>query len=545
MKKSIIAQILLTIIGIMPLAAQKHSEVTINAGGGVSGLNYRSEAGKSNLDLGGKVGVGFNFFFNDHWGIGTGADIALYRSHFAPADFTGLYYVASDDFNFIYTLSYYTEKQRAVTINVPLMLRFQYDIFYAAAGLSVGIPLATTFNIKEATLSTKGEKITGGLVLPDNDPKLKEYGFGRYTTAANNGVLGLNVQYFASAEVGVKWRLNKLFVLYTGIYADWGVNNISKAATNHIIEYDRDQNYEKTTYTPNSVLTSKLDDKSFTNKLNLAAIGIKVTLAFNSKYLERRPAKVKVIDTLPFEQPEAEPEPESEPAPEVAAPKPIKKPRPVQVPREVTTPVTETVPVELPSVITGKQAPTKPQPSKVAEPAYIAPPAPIEEKQFAQELKKMTDSMAVLPPQSTEAEQFGRELILVTNSVLVRTEIDEELGEENIYELEKPVSGYDLNKVVLPKAAMWEFDEKIAILNKFPHINIVIEGHTCDLGSHLVNYRVAMQRANVIRRYLIQKGINKNRILATVSIAEEEPLVSNSSIKNRKINRRTVLRIVR
>ncbi|MDR3329336.1 MAG: OmpA family protein [Prevotellaceae bacterium] len=89
----------------------------------------------------------------------------------------------------------------------------------------------------------------------------------------------------------------------------------------------------------------------------------------------------------------------------------------------------------------------------------------------------------------------------------------------------------------LSKATEKKLDEKIEILKEFPTMNIIIEGHTCNILSHKANVEVGQRRADIVKSYMVEKGIAERRI-KTVSKAEAEPIELNNNEKDRKVNRR-------
>ncbi|HPK10749.1 MAG TPA: OmpA family protein [Saprospiraceae bacterium] len=70
-----------------------------------------------------------------------------------------------------------------------------------------------------------------------------------------------------------------------------------------------------------------------------------------------------------------------------------------------------------------------------------------------------------------------------------------------------------------------------------------LTGHTDDVGSAESNMALGQKRANVIKQYLVSKGLNANRIIA-VSKGESDPIASNDTEKGRAQNRRTELEII-
>ena len=99
------------------------------------------------------------------------------------------------------------------------------------------------------------------------------------------------------------------------------------------------------------------------------------------------------------------------------------------------------------------------------------------------------------------------------------------------------ISGYALNVVEIDTAMEAQLDKAFGILSKNPNYNITIFGNTCDLGSDRINDLKGEQRAENAKEYLVNKGISESRI-AVVSEGASKPMVENSSVENRKLNRR-------
>ncbi len=72
-------------------------------------------------------------------------------------------------------------------------------------------------------------------------------------------------------------------------------------------------------------------------------------------------------------------------------------------------------------------------------------------------------------------------------------------------------------------------------------VRIEIEGHTDDRGAAEANKRLSQQRAESVRRYLIEKGIEASRLVA-VGLGEERPAVPNDTAAAREQNRRVEFR---
>ncbi|MBE0644736.1 MAG: OmpA family protein [Bacteroidetes bacterium] len=76
-----------------------------------------------------------------------------------------------------------------------------------------------------------------------------------------------------------------------------------------------------------------------------------------------------------------------------------------------------------------------------------------------------------------------------------------------------------------------------------PELRVEVQGHTDDVGAAAANQRLSERRANSVRDYMIQNGIDANRMTAR-GYGEEQPLVPNDSAENRARNRRIQFRVI-
>ncbi|GHT52614.1 hypothetical protein AGMMS49982_13330 [Bacteroidia bacterium] len=263
-------------VAVAATAQPVQHEFSFVVGGGLSSLNYTPTAGDATLGLGGFAGLGYTFRFSEHWGIGTGVEAALFNAHYTLASLTEKYWSndGTEDFEYNYTTDNYRDRQQAILLNIPLMLHFQTGKFYAALGGKAGIPLSAKFNNSTNKLTAFGYYPLGDWTR--YDPLFD--GFGEFSGSNNKGDLALKTAFFASAEVGVRWRLSNTVALSTGLYADYGVNNIRKpTATAPLIDY---KDFDGNNYLPNSIMASTTGGKPLVDKLNPLAAGIKIGLHF-------------------------------------------------------------------------------------------------------------------------------------------------------------------------------------------------------------------------------------------------------------------------
>lgn len=86
-------------------------------------------------------------------------------------------------------------------------------------------------------------------------------------------------------------------------------------------------------------------------------------------------------------------------------------------------------------------------------------------------------------------------------------------------------------KQILNRQADW--------LKTRPAYSVRIEGHCDERGSRAYNYRLGQERADVVRKYLVSRGLDAKNI-TTISYGEERPAVHRSDEAAWAENRRAV-----
>lgn len=90
---------------------------------------------------------------------------------------------------------------------------------------------------------------------------------------------------------------------------------------------------------------------------------------------------------------------------------------------------------------------------------------------------------------------------------------------------------------------------KLDVLSEFikydPDIQVVlVEGHTDSIAFRRYNKKLGQRRANVVKQYLLEKGVSSQKIMA-VSHGERRPLESNHTPEGRAMNRRVFVTLDR
>jgi len=272
------------------LFAQHLHELSVYGGGGLSTLAYKVTDGQQKHGLGGHFGLGYHFFFAPKWGIGTGGELAFYNARYNLNNLNINYMTTDmngDPFDFRSTVNSYKEKQHAMLLQIPLMLYHQSKQtdsklqYYGAVGGKYGISMNGKYS-NTASLSNAGY-----YAYEDALYDTQEFmGFGYFPGRKANGGLDFKSLFFLSAEAGVKWRLNESWSLYTGVYVDYGLNNIMEKqnvmSMPSLVAYNRTN---PTEFGVNSIVQSQYTQgggvpQAFTDKITPIAVGIKLRLAF-------------------------------------------------------------------------------------------------------------------------------------------------------------------------------------------------------------------------------------------------------------------------
>jgi hypothetical protein len=215
------------------------------AGGGIGYLI--TDAGHKNTGAGGYFGVGINQMINEHFSFRVGLKASLFSSHTrGEANYNETYDIAHltntpDDYRFLYTAEVqdFSERNRSVYLNIPIMLQYTANVlstnWILAGGFKLGVPLYSRYN------NTGSVVTTGYSEFEENQPPYQNHpqqGFSTYS-GLESGTRSLKLKsgVWASAELGIRW--DGLFSnwLYTGVFIDYALTNLSNEK-GHFVEYN-------------------------------------------------------------------------------------------------------------------------------------------------------------------------------------------------------------------------------------------------------------------------------------------------------------------
>ncbi len=103
---------------------------------------------------------------------------------------------------------------------------------------------------------------------------------------------------------------------------------------------------------------------------------------------------------------------------------------------------------------------------------------------------------------------------------------------------------FDTDKAELSDESMPELDRAVEFLQANPDIRVRIEGHTDDVGEDNYNLQLSQRRADAVKTYITQQGIEQKRVL-TVGYGKTRPKVKGTTEEARSQNRRVEMKILK
>lgn len=142
------------------------------------------------------------------------------------------------------------------------------------------------------------------------------------------------------------------------------------------------------------------------------------------------------------------------------------------------------------------------------------------------------------------SEEFGgaivqqAELVVGAGNVVNQYEVDPEapaVDSAPLYVADTvlfPTGGVQINPAFLPL-----LDLGTTLLRINENVTITVVAHTDSAGSSELNQRLSQARAEIVRQYWIDQGVDELRVVAE-GRGEAEPIADNSTLEGKQLNRR-------
>ena len=87
-------------------------------------------------------------------------------------------------------------------------------------------------------------------------------------------------------------------------------------------------------------------------------------------------------------------------------------------------------------------------------------------------------------------------------------------------------------------------DLVVEMMNDNPEVNILLKGHTDNVGNKVLNIQLSQIRVNKVKEYLVSSGIDAKRI-SGIGYGGSKPIADNRTEETRKPNRRVEFEVLR
>lgn len=103
---------------------------------------------------------------------------------------------------------------------------------------------------------------------------------------------------------------------------------------------------------------------------------------------------------------------------------------------------------------------------------------------------------------------------------------------------------FNQSSAEITHSAIQQLEYLIEVLNKYPSMEITIEGHTDNQGDFNKNVQLSKERVEAVKAYLVAHNIQPDRV-QTKAWGPSKPIASNQTEEKRKLNRRVEFTILK
>ncbi|MEH6307772.1 OmpA family protein [Olivibacter sp. CPCC 100613] len=101
---------------------------------------------------------------------------------------------------------------------------------------------------------------------------------------------------------------------------------------------------------------------------------------------------------------------------------------------------------------------------------------------------------------------------------------------------------FRFDRATIPTAFEVELNELVSEAKEKGYA-IKLSGHADSIGEYVYNWKLSKSRADRVKRYLVNKGVDASKIAAT-EFGDTKPIASNTTAEGRQKNRRVEIEIV-
>ena len=161
--------------------------------------------------------------------------------------------------------------------------------------------------------------------------------------------------------------------------------------------------------------------------------------------------------------------------------------------------------------------------------------------QRAQSAAQAADTKASAAGQRADAAKTS------ADAANTKVEAVDKASKRLVYEvvLSEDKGNFKFGKAALPDTAQGELDQLVEKLKAQPNgAYIEIEGHTDNVGDKDLNYKLGLERAENVKRYLYEHHQVPLHKINVISYGEDKPVAPNNNRQGRAQNRRVVVKVL-
>jgi outer membrane protein OmpA-like peptidoglycan-associated protein len=131
--------------------------------------------------------------------------------------------------------------------------------------------------------------------------------------------------------------------------------------------------------------------------------------------------------------------------------------------------------------------------------------------------------------------------------VNTRADAIEKRSNRLVYEvvLSEDQGGFKFGQTKMPADMQAKIDEIVTQLKANPNGGFIeIEGHTDNVGGKDINYKLGLERAEAVKRYLYENQQVPLHKMNVISYGEDKPIAPNKTRDGRSQNRRVVIKVL-
>ena len=102
---------------------------------------------------------------------------------------------------------------------------------------------------------------------------------------------------------------------------------------------------------------------------------------------------------------------------------------------------------------------------------------------------------------------------------------------------------FDVDKDSIKKTSKKTLDDAIKVLKENDDVRLEISGHTDSDGNRDHNIDLSARRAEAVKKYLVDAGIDSSRLTAR-GAGPDEPVADNKTKANKALNRRIEFKLL-